>query len=264
MAAAPAAPVRIVALAPSAAEIVFALGAAPRVVGVSDFAADLPEARGKVRLGGFSPDLEKVLALSPDLAVVSRDGTDRAAAERLAALGIRVVATRGTSFAGIEEDIRLVGRAIGEPERAEALATGLAGRVAAARRKARGRKDRGLTAAVVIWPDPPVVAGSSSFVGDLLAAAGLLNAAPASAGEWPRVTQETLLAWSPSLIVRPDTPENRAVFDGAFRAGGAFALLPAVKAGRVVTLPGALLERPGPRLVEALELLVDRTAELFP
>ena len=75
----PAPPRRIVALAPSAAEILFALGAAPRVVGVSDFARDLPAAAGKTRLGGFAPDLERVVALAPDLVVVSRDGTDRAA-----------------------------------------------------------------------------------------------------------------------------------------------------------------------------------------
>ncbi|HYN40884.1 MAG TPA: ABC transporter substrate-binding protein, partial [Thermoanaerobaculia bacterium] len=67
-----ASPQRIVALAPSAAEIVYALGAAERVVGVSDFAADLPESRGKVKLGGFAPDLERIAALRPDLAVVSR------------------------------------------------------------------------------------------------------------------------------------------------------------------------------------------------
>ena len=73
-------PHRVVALAPSAAEIVYALGAADRVVGVSDFAADLPESKGKTLVGGFSPDLERIAALKPDLAVVSRDGTDRRAA----------------------------------------------------------------------------------------------------------------------------------------------------------------------------------------
>src|SRR5664280_1824558 len=94
----PAPPRRVVALAPSAAEILFALGAAPRVVGVPDFADDLPEAAGKARVGGFAPDLERVVSLAPDLVVVSKDGTDRAAYEKLEALGLTVVVTSGATL----------------------------------------------------------------------------------------------------------------------------------------------------------------------
>ena len=100
----PAPPRRIVALAPSAAEILFALGSASRVVGVSDFARDLPLAAGKTRLGGFAPDLERVVQLAPDLVVVSRDGTDRAAWEKLTAMGLNVLVTSGTTLDGVIDD----------------------------------------------------------------------------------------------------------------------------------------------------------------
>ena len=87
-------------------------------MGVSDFARDLPGAAGKARLGGFAPDLERVVALAPDLVVVSRDGTDRAAWEKLTAMGLNVLVTSGTSLDGVLDDVARVGAAIGEPEKA--------------------------------------------------------------------------------------------------------------------------------------------------
>jgi iron complex transport system substrate-binding protein len=260
-----ASPQRIIALAPSAAEIVYALGAAERVVGVSDFAADLPESRGKVRLGGFAPDLERIVALRPDLAIVSRDGTDRRAADRLASLGVHVVVTDASSLAGVFEDIRRVGTALGATAESARLVAELEGRAATAQaRSSAGRGPVRASALALIWPDPPVVAGPATFVGDLLSRAGLSNVVPASAGEWPRVSHETLVSWNPRVVVRPETVENSAAFRTAFAPGSRWRLLPAVREGRVVVLPGAWLERPGPRLVDALEALVEKLREIVP
>ncbi len=243
------------ALAPSAAEILFALGAGPNVVAVPDLAAGLPEAAGKVRVGGFVPDLERVVALRPDLVVASRDGTDRAAYEKLKSLGIPVLATEARSLEGVLRDIRTVGDAVGEKAAAERLVAALSARITAAEARAAGRKGPGVRVLVVIWPDPPVVAGPATFVGDLLRKARLENVVPGKAGEWPRVSPETLAAWDPDIVVRPETKENAAAFARAFGGGGAFRLVGAVRAGHIVSVPGDLLERPGPRLVEALELL---------
>jgi iron complex transport system substrate-binding protein len=248
----PAPPRRIVALAPSAAEILFVLGAAPRVVGVSDFAQNLPDAAGKTRVGGFAPDLERVALLAPDLVVVSKDGTDRAAWERLTAMGMNVLVTDGATLDGVLDDVTRVGAAIGESGKAAALVASLRARIAAA--ESRGRTRRRRTMCVLVWPDPPVVAGRSTFIGDLLDRAGFANAVPAGAGDWPRVSLETLAAWNPDLIVHPATSENARAFRAAFE-GGTFRVVPAVREGRVATLPGDLLERPGPGLVEALERL---------
>ena len=83
----------------------------------------------------------------------------------------------------------------------------------------------------------------------------------AKAGDWPRVTHETLVSWSPRIVVRPETRENSAAFAAAFAPGSRWLLLPAVREGRVLVLPGDWLERPGPRLVDALEALVERLRE---
>jgi iron complex transport system substrate-binding protein len=222
------------------------------VVGVNDFARDLPGAAGKTRLGGFAPDLERVALLAPDLVVVSKDGTDRAAWERLSAMGMNVLVTGGATLEGVLDDVTRVGAAIGESGRAAALVASLRARIVAA--ESRGRAHRGRTACVLVWPDPPVVAGRRTFIGDLLDRAGFANAVPAAAGDWPRVSLETLAAWNPDVVVRPATPENEKAFRTALE-GGAFRVVPAVREGRVATLPGDLLERPGPRLVDALERL---------
>jgi iron complex transport system substrate-binding protein len=244
-----------VALAPSAAEILFALGAGERVVAVPDLASDLPGAAGKVSIGGFVPDLERVVALSPDLVVASRDGTDRAAYEKLKALGIPIIATEAQSLDGVLRDIRRVGEAIGEAGAAERLVAALSERIAAAEKRAAGRKSPRPRVLVVIWPDPPVVAGPATFVGDLLVRARLENVVPGKAGEWPRVSHETLAGWNPDAIIRPETAENEAAFTRSFATDRRWQLVGAVRDGHVVSVPGVLLERPGPRLVDALERL---------
>jgi iron complex transport system substrate-binding protein len=255
-----------VAVAPSAAEILFALGAAERVVAVPDLAFDLPEAAGKVRIGGFVPDLERIVALAPDLVVASRDGTDRAAFEKIRSLGIPVVVTAGTTLEGVFGDVRAVGSAIGAEDRAASLVTALRERTAKARAKvdAVGRKGPLPRTLIVIWPDPPVVAGPASFLGDLLRRAGIPNAAPEGSGEWPRVSFETLARWDPGLLVRPDTVENAGAFRQAFGGESLWRLVPAARAGRVVAIPGNWLERPGPRLVDALEALASRIGPEVP
>ena len=254
-------PRKIIAIAPSAAEILFALGAADRVIGIPDLAADLPGAAGKARVGGFAPDLERIVALAPDLVVASRDGTDRAAFERVRALGLRVVVTGGTTLEGIFGDIRTVGAAIGAGQRADELVASLRERLARARERiALASLRRPLPAVLIlIWPDPPVVAGPASYLGDLLRQAGLRNAAQ-EGGEWPRVSFETLARWNPGLIVRPETRENADAFRQALRANSLWQLVPAAREGRVVAVPGNWLERPGPRLVDALELLAEKIA----
>jgi iron complex transport system substrate-binding protein len=235
------------------------------VIGVPDLAADLPGAAGKPRVGGFTPDLERIVALAPDLVVASRDGTDRAAFERIRSLGIRVVVTGGTTLEGIFGDIRTVGGAIGAERRADELVASLRERMTRAREKIiRSAHLRPLpTVLILIWPDPPVVAGPSSYLGDLLRQAGLRNAAE-EAGEWPRVSFETLARWNPGLIVRPETRENADAFRKAFGANALWQLVPAAREGRVVVIPGNWLERPGPRLIDALETLAERIGAEHP
>ncbi|HYN42452.1 MAG TPA: helical backbone metal receptor, partial [Thermoanaerobaculia bacterium] len=186
-------------------------------------------------------------------------------ADRLASLGVRVVVTDATSLDGVFEDIRKVGSALGATAEATRLVAQLKGRTLAAQARSTARRGPVHPSALaLIWPDPPVVAGRATFIGDLLHRAGLANVVPGTAGEWPRVSFETLVEWNPRVLVRPETAENGAAFGAAFAPGSRWRLLPAAREGRVVVLPGAWLERPGPRLVDALEALVEKLREVAP
>ena len=158
-----------------------------------------------------------------------------------------------------------MGAALGAGRQAEELISSLRARVNRARdRIARSARQRPApTVLILIWPDPPVVAGPSSYLGDLLRQAGLKNAAQ-EGQEWPRVSFETLAQWDPGLIVRPETKENADVFRKALGANPLWQLVGAARNGRMVSIPGNWLERPGPRLVDALEALADRIAGEHP
>ena len=254
-------PQRIVALAPSAAEILFALGAADRVVGVSDFAADLPGAAGKVRLGGFAPDLERIVALAPDLVVVSRDGTDRAAYEN--ARRARRPRRRHRRAASLDGRLRRTSGASAPRSARRRGGRAARGRAVGARRGRRGRGRRPDGAA-----RPRALARHLARPAGRRRARDVRRRPPASgpgsrtssrrsAGEWPRVSHETLVAWNPRRR-RParDAGERRRLprAPSAGEAAGASSRPCGRGASSSSREPGS--SGPGPRLVDALEALV--------
>src|SRR5262245_24556871 len=147
------APARIVTLAPNLTEIVFALGAGDRLVGVSEY-SDFPEAARKIpRVGGLEVDPEKVAALAPDLVLAIAEGSGRGAVGALEAAGVPVVVVPSGSLDAVLEAIRIVGRRLGRESPADALVTELSRKRAAVReRAAASPRPRTL---LLVWPDPP-------------------------------------------------------------------------------------------------------------
>ena len=185
-----------------------------------DFAADLPEAAGKARVGGFTPDLERVVALAPDLVVVSRDGTDRAACEKLdgaGASGRRDVRQRRSTASS------RTSRASARARRGRAAAGTLVAPLTDAHRGGRGARARAHRRPRGASPSSgrtrPSSPGRATFVGDVARArAGSRTSSRHRAGDWPRVSLETLAAWNPDLVIRPETPENAEAFRARVRA----------------------------------------------
>jgi iron complex transport system substrate-binding protein len=248
---------RVVALAPDVTELAFAVGAGSSIVAVPA-TADFPAAAKA--LPHIDPgDVEAVLARAPDLVLATTAGNDPRLVERLRQLRVPVCTVDVTSFARLVEAVRLVGEVTGRPADAAALATDLSRRVDAARSRAAGLAVlRGL---YVVWWDPLIVAAPGTFPDDLLRAAGLRNAAPAAAGRYPRIDPEVLLDPSLDVVVAPDEPDVRATFETMRRRPVADRL----RGGRMrlIWLPADLANRPGPRLVDALEHLV-REREAMP
>lgn len=242
---------RVLALAPDVTELLFALGAGAKVPAVPRSASYPPETGNLPRFD--ENDTEAVVAMRPDLVLATTAGTDPRMVERLLELGVEVATTDVTSFERLGEACRLLGALLGQPERGAMLASSLARRVAVASARATGWPVR--DALYVVWWDPLIVAAPGTFHDDLLRHAGLANLAPAGAGRYPRASNELLLDPRLEVVVAPDEPPLRDLFRSLLdRAEGGRLARGTVQ---VIWLPADPASRPGPRLVEALEALVE-------
>jgi iron complex transport system substrate-binding protein len=241
-------PRRIVSLLPSHTETLFALGVGPAVVGVDDYSADIPGAGALPRLGGlYDARIEPLLALQPDLVLVSETSTAATPLDRGG------VATWGGSPARFE-DIPHVIEAIGDlvcrgPEAAK-LVQRIADDVAAVERAAAGRPPR-----PVDNPHEPThyTVGPRSFIGTMIAKAGGEDVVPEALGDFPKISPEAVIAADPAVIFGA-TPED-------VRARPGWEKITAVREGHVYKLEGgqgALVARPGPRIAEGLRILLRR------
>lgn len=239
---APAAPRRVVSLAPSLTDVVVALGRSSLLVGVTRY-DDAPEVRGLPRVGGFlDPGPEAVLAVKPDLALWMTDAAAYPAVRRIADLGVPVLALPIIDVADALQAIRMVGAALGDAPAGERLARSLSDGVERVRRRAAELPR--VRVLFLAGHEPLVVAGAGSFPDELLRIAGGVNVATGDR-PWPVYPLEKAVADDPALVV------DAAVAEPA-QAIRRLAAIPAVRAGRVVRLASDDALRPGPRLVRAL------------
>lgn len=239
----PVRPERIVSLAPSVTEILFALGLDAEIVGVSD-ADDYPPDRvaRKPRIGGVVVNPERVLALRPDL-VIGMPSLQRDHLARLDAAGLRVLAVDAASADETLAQIRLLGRATGRVRQAEAATSRLARELLVAPRS--GRR----TAYIEVWHEPLIAAAGGTLVDDLMRRAGGVNIFSDLRG-YPQVSAEAVVARDPQVVFLLHTQGVEL----ARRAG--WQTTQAVRARRVHVLPASLVARPGPRIGQGLALIV--------
>jgi len=242
----PAHPARVATLAPSLTELVQALGAGDRLVGVSKFDDD-PAVAKLPRLGGLmDPSPEAILAVKPELLVVQPSPTIQPLLERVAELGVPVLELPMSNVSEVETAERELGAALGEKPKGATLATQLESSLAAARAKTpAGKKQRAL---IVYGWSPLVVAGPGSYADELLLAAGGENAAAGAKGAYVTYSAELAADSRPDLLI-----------DLAFSMGdqmpAAFKQLPGLASARVVHPKTQALLHPGPKLVEGLQEL---------
>ncbi|HET8569421.1 MAG TPA: cobalamin-binding protein [Candidatus Limnocylindria bacterium] len=245
------APQRIVSIGPSNTEFLFALGVGDRVVGTDDFSDEPAAARAAEKVGGVKVNLEKVLALRPDLVVTVQisDGT----IERLAAASLTVLVVDPQGLSDVARSAILLGRAVGAD--GERLARDVTRRLDAVREKTKALATRPRVFHEVDATDPakPFTVGPGSFVHDLIELAGGTNVAARAASPYPQLSAEELVRSDPEVIVLADadygvTPEQVAARPG-------WGATSAVRNKRVVPVSANLVSRPGPRVAEAAELL---------
>jgi iron complex transport system substrate-binding protein len=248
----PAPPRRIVSLVPSATELLFALGAEDRLVGVTDFCDHPAQARRKPSVGGMlSPSLEAIVALRPDLVLVTDEGNRQETFEQLQRLGLPFYGVHARRLAEVFEVTTRLAALGGRPAAARPLIAGLERRVQAVTAAvAPHRRPRVL---YVLWSEPLIVPARAALVTELITLAGGDSITAGEPGDYPRLGLEAAVARAPEVIVlaRHDAGAGPLARDRWER----LATIPAVRSGRIHEVDGSVLHRYGPRVVDGLERL---------
>lgn len=245
---------RVIAFIPSVNEILLALDAGDLIVGrtrydVQPALADVPSVGG-----GLDPSTEAIVTLRPDLIFAWPDDDNPRMRPRLERRDIPVFSIGTRDTATVMHAIASVGALVGRAAVADSLMRAIRAKLDDVRRSVRGR-DRP-TVLYVLPDDPPRVPGPDTFVGQLIGVAGGEHIFPGTGDGWPQVSMEEVVRRQPDLLLIPDGPNGRDGAEGLLRRAG-WRELEAVRNGRVRSVPGDVVHRPGPRIGEAAEILRD-------
>jgi len=243
-------PRRVISLAPSITEIVFALGLGDRLVGDTEYCDYPPEAKRKPHVGAvLNPSLEQIVALKPDLVLGIAEANRRETAEQLERLGIPLYGLTAHTMEDMLRSVDDLGGLLGREAEARALIEGLQDRIRAVAERVKDRPRPKVL--FVVWYQPLVTAGPHTFISDVVRRAGGDSITDDLQEEWPRLSLEEALHRDPDIILFP-LSESFAPSLGEFRKLPGWRDFRAVKNNRLSFIPDTIV-RPCPRLVDALE-----------
>jgi iron complex transport system substrate-binding protein len=244
---------RVISFAPSLTETVFALNAGPLLVGRSRLCNRPREALKVQEIGAYlNPDIERVIALRPDLVLTTKTGARRELVQRLERLGVPVFVDNSRNLDDILELIERLGVLLSRERDAGILVKELRSRRRAIRERVEGLKKPTVFLAVGIRP--LVAAGGKSFIGSLIREAAGTNIAETSPIPYPRFGMEEVIRKDPNMILflTKECPDPEQCREEWRR----FPVLKAVKGGQLYELDADLMARPSPGIIDALEKLV--------
>ncbi|MEM0058186.1 MAG: cobalamin-binding protein [Candidatus Bathyarchaeia archaeon] len=248
-------PQRIVCISPSTTEIAYALGLGDKIVGVDAYSDYPHEAVSKQRISSaYKPDPEEVAALNPDLVIMhSFVGPGDPCVDAIAALGVKVIATRPKSLSGIINDILLIGKATGKIEEAEALASRLNNTINQIRNRTGNLTDKPRVY-MEFWYPPPWTFGPNTWGDEIITVAGGINIFGDAPTDYVKTTDEEVIERNPEVIISLYGAQHihfATLEDMRQRPG--WDSIKAVQKGKVYLLDENLITRPGPRIVLGLE-----------
>jgi len=244
-------PKRIVSLAPNVTEILYDLGLGNSVIAVSTYCNYPPEVTGKPKIGGMSnPSLEAIVALKPDVVVLTDDGNPQEIAERLTKLKIPIYVFRAKRITDLPREIRAIGIAFGIKGRANRNAGKIENMIAfyAGKSKYSSTHTR-KKVLFVVQPEPLIVAGPGTAIDDVLKLLGAKNIAADAPTPYPRFSLEEAIRRTPDVIFIVKTQDGMENRTGQLL--NRLKTLEAVRQGRVFYIGDPLL-RMGPRITEGI------------
>jgi iron complex transport system substrate-binding protein len=248
-------PRRIISLAPSTTEMLFALGLGDRIVGVTTFCDYPEEAKAKAKIGGMSnPSLEAIVTLKPDLVLMTMDGNPREVEERLRSMNIKTFVFTARTLAELPQGIREMGAAVGVRDKADVLAKEIESAIMPTGSRVKGQRLKTSKKVLfIVWPEPLIVAGPGTAIGDAIDLLGLENTAAQAKTTYPRYSIEEVIRQAPDVLFigKGSGMDMRTVSKGILKK---LSSVPAVKNGAVCYV-GDSLYRLGPRVVQGIEEL---------
>lgn len=243
-----AAPKRVVSLAPSVTETLFALGLNDRLVGVTTFCDYPAEARQLPQIGAFmNPSLEAIVTKRPDLVIGVIGATDPVQAREMERLGLKVALISVVGLNDILNSIKSIARLLGREEAGERLVTRIGAQIQEVKKRVGQAPLRSVL--MVVGIRPLVAVGKKNFIDELITLAGGKNIAGNASQPWLNLPEEYVVAKAPQVIIEAGMGSER---EDSSKRWGDLRSVPAVRESRIYSYPSDKILRPGPRVGEAL------------
>jgi iron complex transport system substrate-binding protein len=254
-------PRRIVSLAPGATAMLFAAGAGDQVVATDDASDEPPAARHLPKLGDLANvDMERLIAMKPDVVIVWPYGTSPAQIALLARLGVPVYREEPTTLEGIIASMQRIGQLTGRGATADRVAGALRARLATLMNR-YGRARHPPTALLEVWNRPLYTVGGRELMSDALRVCGVRNVFGDLPEAAPAVSVEAVIARDPDLIIAAAPPGEGAAWLASWRR---FPMLRAVRRGRLIDFEDQRLSGLGPGAIDATAELCRKIAAANP
>lgn len=244
----------IVTLSPSAAEILYAIGAGDQIVAVSEFTDYPPEAAEKPVVGGFDGktlSVETIISYEPDLVYLT-DGMHNFLIEQLDSFGIKWYLSKATSITAIEQEIMDMGELTGHQDEAAMVVAQMAEKLT------QTASDSSIKIYYEVWNAPFMSVGSTSFINDIIVSAGGKNIFDDLTDAYPMVSDESIIARAPDVIL---LPMGNGVTAADVKARAGWDSIPAVVNDRIFVVDDNLYSRQGPRVADVVLDLAELLAK---
>ncbi|MCA9471670.1 MAG: cobalamin-binding protein [Nitrospirales bacterium] len=246
-------PKRIISLAPSITEMLYAIGSGGEIVGVTEFCNFPEEVKTKPKVGYAQPNIESIVSLQPDLILAPKSFVRVDLLKKLEQLKIPTFILEAHTVEEIMAHIKLLGRMVGRSDAANEQTTALRKQISELSDRLKGRTRPRIL--YVLNSDPLITVGPGSFIHHLIELAGGQNVAERTATPYPRLAMEEVLRQNPEVLLFP-VGRFEGIPPAEQDQWKRWTTLTAVKEGKLFQVESDLLNRPGPRIIQALRQLV--------